>query len=134
MTNDEKLSFFMELINCNYQLYHWEYNQEFHLMHTDYTKALFAPVFFLYSSLEQTVRKRLDSHDLSVKTRAAIFKCFENIPTIPTNTLNQYAVMLHYCLNAENIPAGAVSYLSNSASFCQKEAPHTKKPWKHPIP
>lgn len=174
MTNDERLSFFMELINCNYQLYHWEYDQEFHLMHTDYTNTLFVPGFFMYSGLEQavrsylsegnsmpallelegnllwiggfqkmadltfhthlvgpilsgrdsllTVRKRMDSHELSVKSRAAVFKCYESIPAIPTNTLNQYAVMLHYCLNSEKIPAGAVSYLSGFASSSSASA------------
>lgn len=35
MTTEEKLSFFYELINCNYALFRWEYDQNFQMLFTD---------------------------------------------------------------------------------------------------
>ncbi len=57
------------------------------------------------------VKKRLDAHNLSVKTRAAVMKNLENIPAIPANIITQYAVMLHYCLNQSRVKSGDVAYL-----------------------
>lgn len=166
MTAEEKLSFFYELINCNYELYHWEYDHEFKLLYTNWTKRLFSHGFLVYTGLEKVirnhlaqgkrlpvileiegnvlwiccfqprdgslchtylvgpifsgldslmvVRRRLDSYEISVKTRSAIFKNFESIPAISPNLLSQYAVMLHYCLNGDKISSNAVTYLSNN--------------------
>lgn len=164
MTTEQKLSFFYELINCNYELYHWEYDRDFSLCSTNWTNPLFSGGFLVYTGLEETirrflaggsdtpvileidgnllwiccfelrengyhthligpafsgrdslllVRRRLDSYELSVKTRAAVLKNFERIPAIPINILNQYAVMLHYCLNGRRVTAGQIVCLSN---------------------
>ncbi len=73
------------------------------------------------------IRKKLDSFELTVKLRATIFKIFEEIPVIPTNILNQYAVMLHYCLNREKISLHDVSYLTTAAPG-QTYAAQTENP------
>lgn len=65
-------------------------------------------------------RKKLDSYDLSVRTRAAMHKIFEKIPIVPFNIIKQYAVMLHYCLNQEKIAAYDV-ILQNAHSSDPKE-------------
>ncbi|MGN0081151.1 MAG: helix-turn-helix domain-containing protein [Bacteroides fragilis] len=64
--------------------------------------------------------KKLDSYELSVSLRANIQRTFENIPTIPSNILMQYAVMLHYSLNQERISINDILLL-NTASFEQSE-------------
>ncbi|MFR8170025.1 MAG: helix-turn-helix domain-containing protein [Marvinbryantia sp.] len=166
MTTEEKLSFFYELINCNYALFRWEYDQNFQMLFTDWTNLLFSSGFLVYTGLEKVIRRhletgsrlpvileiegnllwicgfeqkndelhthligpifsgrdslliirrRMDSYDLSVKTRAAILKNFDSIPSIPSNIINQYAVMLHYCLTGEKLSADKIIYHSNTA-------------------
>ena len=58
------------------------------------------------------MRKHLDEYDLTVKLRSMVFKLFERIPTVPTNIINQYAVMLHYCLTGSRISTNDVTYQS----------------------
>lgn len=62
------------------------------------------------------LRKKLDSYELSVSIRASMHKVFESIPTVPSNILMQYAVMLHYCLNEERISVNDVTFLNSTAS------------------
>ena len=62
------------------------------------------------------LRKKLDSYELSVSLRASMHKVFENIPTVPSNILMQYAVMLHYCLNEERISINDVTFLNSTSS------------------
>ncbi len=62
------------------------------------------------------IRKKLDSFELTAKLRATIFKIFEEIPVIPINILNQYAVMLHYCLNREKLSLRDVACLNTAHS------------------
>ena len=168
MKTNEKLSFFMELINCNYDLHYWNYDADFHLLETDWTNDLFAGAFFDFigfrdlvlkhlstgnchplileaesnllwiAGIQQEVkapcsiyligpifsgrdthlllRKKLDSYELSVSLRAAIQRTFESIPTIPSNILMQYAIMLHYCLNLERINTSDVLFLNSASS------------------
>lgn len=164
MDSSEKLSFFHELINCNYTLYCWEYDRNFALVHTNYTENLFADGFLIYTGLSRLiddylsagktmpaflevpgnllwicgfelreappdcrihlvgpffsgrdsqplVKKRMDTHNLSVKVRAAIMKNFESIPALPSNIAIQYAVMLHYCLNRDKVSGSDIAYL-----------------------
>ena len=172
MKTNEKLSFFMELINCNYDLHYWNYDADFHLLETDWTNDLFAGAFFDFIGFKDLIlkhlsngnhhplileaesnllwiagfdfernipcsiyligpifsgrdthlllRKKLDTYELSVSLRANIHRIFENIPTIPSNNLMQYAVMLHYCLNSERISINDVTFI-NSAPFEQPE-------------
>ena len=55
MDSSEKLSFFHELINCNYTLYCWEYDRNFALVHTNYTENLFADGFLIYTGLSRLI-------------------------------------------------------------------------------
>lgn len=168
MKTNEKLSFFMELINCNYDLHYWHYDADFHLLETDWTNDLFSGAFFDFIGFKDLVQrhlstgnryplileaesnllwivgtqsegivpcsiyllgpifsgrdthllllKKLDSYELSVRLRATIHRTFERIPTIPSNILMQYAVMLHYCLNMERINTSDVLLLNSAAS------------------
>lgn len=168
MTAEEKLSFFQELINCNYPLYYWAYDSSSALLSTNWTKELFSGDFFTYIGFHKLIqnhvregkhtplileadcnllwiaglnfhdlqlysyhfigpilsgrdthmliRKRLDSYELTAKLRSAIFKTFEEIPSIPSNTVMQYAIMLHYCLSGEKIGSNDVMCLNPSAS------------------
>lgn len=175
MTSSQKLSFFRELINCNYPLFYWEYDQNFNLIHTDYTGTLFSDGFLIYTGLSKiihdylesgkqlpvileipgnllwicgfgqgslpdchihligpifngrdslmVVKRRLDSRNLSVKTRAAVMKNFENIPALPINVINQYATMLHYCLNQEKTDLADIEYLYTESSPQSESCP-----------
>ena len=172
MKTNEKLSFFMELINCNYDLHYWNYDADFHLLETDWANDLFAGAFFDFIGFKDLVlkhlstgschplileaesnllwiagiqqegnspcniyligpifsgrdthlllRKKLDSYELSVSLRAAIQRTFESIPTIPSNILMQYAIMLHYCLNLERINTSDVLFLNSDSSEQQE--------------
>lgn len=71
---------------------------------------LIGPIFSGHDSWV-IIKKRLDAHRLSIKTRAAVMKNLENIPAIPSNTVSQYAVMLHYCLSQTKITGSDVAYL-----------------------
>lgn len=168
MTTEEKLSFFRELINCSYPLYHWDFDASLNLVSTNWQKDLFSGDFFAYMGFRDRIqqflddgkrtpviieaesnllwiagfvfsdmqpaschligpvlggrdtpmliRKKLDSFELTAKLRATIFKIFEEIPVIPINILNQYAVMLHYCLNREKLSLYDVTYLNTAHS------------------
>lgn len=54
--------------------------------------------------------KKLNTYDLSVKSRAVVTRIISETPVIPTNTLANYAVMLHYTLNNETILLNDVTY------------------------
>lgn len=164
MNAADKISFYMELINCNYDLYIWTYDKNLNLIHTSWTESLFSGNYLSYTGLSKLVedyissgrktplileatgnllwivgfdyngpllehchligpiysgrdshillRKHLDKYDLTVKLRSMVFKLFEQIPTVPTNIINQYAVMLHYCLTGTKISTDDVTYQS----------------------
>lgn len=175
MTATEKLSFYLELINCNYDLFIWEYDKDLQFLHTNWMESIFSGDFLSYTGLTPLVkehissgkrtpviletdanllwlagfyykdaslntcyfigpiysgrdsqlllRKHMDTYDLSVKLRSMIFKVFEQIPTIPTNILSQYAVMLHHCLNNENIATLDVVYRSTAPAAAKSSYP-----------
>lgn len=164
MNTPDKLSFYMELINCNYNLYIWTYDKNLNMTHTNWTESIFSGNFLSYTGLSKLVeehiasgrktplileaagnllwiagfvftgpllehcfligpiysgrdsqmilRKHLDEYDLTVKLRSMVFKLFEHIPTVPTNIINQYAVMLHYCLTGAKISTNDITYQS----------------------
>ncbi len=168
MKTNEKISFFMELINCNYDLHYWNFDTDFHLLETDWTNDLFSSAFFDFVGFKKLIlqqlsegnhyplvleaeanllwiagfqfengilnnihmvgpifsgrdtylllRKKLDSYELSVSLRASMHKVFESIPTVPSNILMQYAVMLHYCLNEERISVNDITFLNSTSS------------------
>lgn len=172
MKTDEKIAFFMELINCNYPLHYWKYNADMKLQETNWPNDLLSDAFFDYIGIKEATekhlkggqttplileaesnllliigfqfvnkrsesiyvigpilggrdthmifRRKLDSYDLSVRLRAAMNRLFDNIPAIPSNTLIQYAVMLHFCLNSEKISMDDVA-MHNSISTPQTE-------------
>lgn len=168
MKTNDKISFFLELINCNYELYHWNFDIDFNLLETDWKDDLFSSAFFEFVDFKELIlkhlseknyspliletdasllwitgfqleneipvnihmigpifcgqntylllQKKLDSYELSVSLRAALHKIFENIPTIPSNIVMQYAVMLHYCLNKQQITIYDVVLLTHNTS------------------
>lgn len=168
METNAKMSFFMELINCNYDLHYWNFDTNFRLLETDWPNDLFSGAFFDFVGFKELIlqhhhcpvileaesnllwiagfefqngvlsnihmvgpifsgrdtylllRKKLDSYELSVSLRASMHKVFESIPTVPSNILVQYAVMLHYCLNQERITTNEVTFL-NAISTEQNE-------------
>lgn len=167
MNINKKLSFFQNLIRCNYNVYLWSYHPDLTLEHTDcpselitsdvvsflnfsdslmeYAKSGGCYPFILDTSLSLLwiaafermqgelvkihligpaftgknshllMRKELDERNLSVKLRSKIFQQIENIPIIPTTTLYQYAVMLHYCITGENITSQDIQFPENTA-------------------
>ncbi|MDD3615472.1 MAG: AraC family transcriptional regulator [Lachnospiraceae bacterium] len=175
MKAPDNLSFYLELINCNYELYIWEYDTKMQLLHTNWTQNIFSGNFLSYTGLTRLVeehiasgkhtpvvleaeanllwiagfsyddtnfnncyiigpifngrdshmllRKHMDKYTLSVKLRSEITKTFDQIPAIPGNIINQYAVMLHYCLNKEKITMNELTYLS-VVPTSPKRSPH----------
>lgn len=59
------------------------------------------------------IKKKLDSYNLSVKLNALIFNQLESVPIIPTNTLLQYATMLHCVMTEEQITTYDVALRTN---------------------
>lgn len=58
MKRKEKIRFFLELLNCNYELYFWQYDKEYHLIETNWNNELFSGDFFSYVGLESLLKKR----------------------------------------------------------------------------
>lgn len=175
MDMKDRISFYLELINCNYDLYLWEYDKDLQFKHTNWRESIFSGNFLSYTGLSKLVaehissgkktplileadgnllwitgfmydgpalercyligpiysgrdshmqlRKRLDNYDLTVKLRSMIFKMTEQIPIIPSSTIKQYAVMLHYCLNHTKISTNDVTFQS-SVSASAKARPY----------
>lgn len=53
MNTPDKISFFMELINCNYDLYIWTYDKALNLKHTNWTESIFSGNFLSYTGLSK---------------------------------------------------------------------------------
>lgn len=173
MNTTNKISFYMELINCNYDLYIWAYDKNLNMTHTNWTESIFSGNFLSYTGLsklmeehissgiktplileaagnllwiagfayngpllehcylvgpiysgrdsQMLLRKHLDDYDLTIKLRSMVFKLFEHIPTVPGNIINQYAVMLHYCLTNIKISASEITYQSIVPAAQKKE-------------
>ena len=58
MKRKEKIRFFLELLNCNYELHFWQYDKEHHLIETNWNNELFSGDFFSYVGLESLLKKR----------------------------------------------------------------------------
>lgn len=58
MKRKEKIRFFLELLNCNYELHFWQYDKEYHLIETNWNNELFSGDFFSYVGLETLLKKR----------------------------------------------------------------------------
>lgn len=56
------------------------------------------------------MKKKLDSYNLSVKLRSLIFRQLDDVPIIPSTTLLQYAVMLHYSITGTRITSDRVYF------------------------
>lgn len=61
MTTDEKMTFFMELLNCSHQLYYWKYDADMTLIETTYTDELFSDTFFDYVGFRQLIQQHLEN-------------------------------------------------------------------------
>ena len=58
MEKKERMQFFLELLNCNYELRYWKYDEKYHLLETTWEKDLFSGEFFSYVGMEKILRKR----------------------------------------------------------------------------
>lgn len=175
MNLSDKLFFYLELLNCNYDLYIWEYDANLQPTHSNWTESIFSGNFLSYTGLAGLVkahidagrkmpliieaagnllwitgflyegprlencyfigpiysgrdshmllRKHLDHYELSVKLRSMVFKIFEQIPTVPGNIINQYAVMLHYCLTNTKISTNDLTYQSIVPPSAKESSP-----------
>lgn len=165
MSIDERLSFFHELINCNYNVYMWTYDDAVKLVETNcpaeletgdtitllnFEKALLqhantkekypillvtnfgivwiaayefresklyrihvlGPAFTGKDSSKST-KKKLDSYNISMKLQRQMEKQIDNVQIIPTTTLLQLAVMLHYSITSKQISVLDVAYSTN---------------------
>lgn len=167
MNIDERLSFFTGLVRCNYNLFLWSYDKDFHLLSTNCPKELISGdmiaalgfLNLLHAHVERgsrnplvldtefgllwiaafeyqdvslhgmhligpaftgkntqlLIRKKLDSYNISVKLRSTIFRQLQEVPIIPSATLLQYALMLHYSVTGAYITTDNVCFSSNSS-------------------
>lgn len=58
------MQFFLELLNCNYELCYWKYDAEYHLMETTWKNDLFSGEFFAYVGMEKILRERQEQGKL----------------------------------------------------------------------
>lgn len=59
MKQDEKIQFFLELLNCSYELHCWKFDGEYQFLSMDWKKDLFTGGFFSYIGFEELLRERL---------------------------------------------------------------------------
>lgn len=65
--------------------------------------------------------QKMDEHDLTLHSRRIISEIVSQMPIIPTNTMVNYAVMLHYVLNEEIIPLSSVAFSTQGAGNAPRE-------------
>lgn len=58
----DKLSFYMELVNCNYDLYIWAYDKNINMIHTNWTESIFSGNFLSYTGLSKLVEEHISSN------------------------------------------------------------------------
>lgn len=56
------------------------------------------------------LRQKLKTYELSVRTHSIVSRMIAATPLIPNGMLANYALMLHYALNDENIPLSDVNF------------------------
>jgi len=56
--SQEKIRFFLELLNCNYQLHFWQYDGEYRLIETNWNNELFSGEFFSFIGMEKLLKER----------------------------------------------------------------------------
>ena len=61
MKTNEKLAFFMELVNCNYNLHYWHFDRDFHLLETDWPNDLFSGDFFDFIGFEELISRQISA-------------------------------------------------------------------------
>lgn len=165
MNIDERLSFFQEMISCNYPIHLWNYDSEMNLLYTNSPKELvtvdmvslmnfsgtllshvtsgrqtplildtnfgilwIAAFEFREASLYRIhmagpafsgrdshlhIKRKLDSYNISVRLRSQVFRQLDSVPVIPTTTLIQIAVMLHFAVTGEKLTSNAVGFATN---------------------
>lgn len=75
MNIPDKLSVYLELINCNYDLYIWEYDDKLQLLHTNWTESIFSHNFLSYTGLSTLV----ENHILEGKKTPLILEASSNL-------------------------------------------------------
>lgn len=58
MESQEKIRFFLELLNCNYQFHFWQYDGGYRLIETNWNKELFSGDFFSFIGMEKLLKER----------------------------------------------------------------------------
>ena len=58
MESQEKIRFFLELLNCNYQFHFWQYDGEYRLIETNWNNELFSGEFFSFIGMEKLLKER----------------------------------------------------------------------------
>lgn len=58
MESQEKIRFFLELLNCNYKLHFWQYDGEYRLIETNWNNELFSGEFFSFIGMEKLLKER----------------------------------------------------------------------------
>lgn len=58
MESQEKIRFFLELLNCNYQFHFWQYDGGYRLIETNWNKELFSGGFFSFIGMEKLLKER----------------------------------------------------------------------------
>ena len=58
MESQEKIRFFLDLLNCNYQLHFWQYDGEYRLIETNWNNELFSGEFFSFIGMEKLLKER----------------------------------------------------------------------------
>ncbi len=64
METNERMTFFMELINCNYDLHYWVYDTQFHLLETNWSNELFSTEFFDFIRLKSLILQHIEQGEL----------------------------------------------------------------------
>lgn len=64
METKDKISFFLELINCNYELHHWSFDLDFNLLETDWENALFSCDFFEFVNFKDLLFQHLSEKNM----------------------------------------------------------------------
>ena len=61
MDMKDRISFYLELINCNYDLYLWEYDKDLQFKHTNWRESIFSGNFLSYTGLSKLVAEHISS-------------------------------------------------------------------------
>lgn len=65
MESQEKIRFFLELLNCNYELHFWKYDSDYRLIETNWNKELFSGDIFSFMGMEKILKERQQKGEMN---------------------------------------------------------------------